>query len=156
MPTNGKIQIAQGVEFNVLAREWRCKWSSDKDGQSLSEIGKLLDSMKDELLGLVYEWNRTYPKVDTNECLNGKKDTSKMGIQRIVCGECQDFKLVIKMPVDKFKEWEANEFKPEAKFLAGLKEIDGIDNVETQTYTLEVVNLMGPVKVPKPNNLVKQ
>eukprot|EP00747_Dinoflagellata_sp_TGD_P163011 gnl/TRDRNA2_/TRDRNA2_181263_c0_seq1.p1 gnl/TRDRNA2_/TRDRNA2_181263_c0~~gnl/TRDRNA2_/TRDRNA2_181263_c0_seq1.p1 ORF type:complete len:156 (+),score=57.56 gnl/TRDRNA2_/TRDRNA2_181263_c0_seq1:83-550(+) len=155
MPTNGKTQIAHGVEFNVLAREWRCKWSPEKDGQSLSEIGKLLDGMKDELLGLIYEWNRTYPKLDEKECFNGKSQVGKQGIQRVVCGECYDFKLIIKMPIDQFQAWQEKSFYPEAKFLEGLKDIDGIDNIETQTYTLEVVNLMGPVKVPKPNGLVK-
>eukprot|EP00409_Alexandrium_fundyense_P004404 CAMPEP_0185900966 /NCGR_PEP_ID=MMETSP0196C-20130402/383_1 /TAXON_ID=2932 /ORGANISM="Alexandrium fundyense, Strain CCMP1719" /LENGTH=33 /DNA_ID= /DNA_START= /DNA_END= /DNA_ORIENTATION= len=31
MPVNGKTEIAPGVEFNCIAREWRCKWSEDND-----------------------------------------------------------------------------------------------------------------------------
>merc|ERR1712196_28222 len=139
---------------NVLAREWRCKWSADKDLQSLTEIGKLVDSMKDDLFGLIYEWNRKGPTtMSSREVFNGKIEVGKQSIQRVVCTDCQDFKLIIKMPVDQFKAWEAKKFEPEAKFLQGLKAIEGVDAVETQTYTLEVVNLMGPLKVPRPNNL---
>jgi len=27
--------MAEGVEFSHVAREWRCKWSKDKESESL-------------------------------------------------------------------------------------------------------------------------
>jgi len=37
MPT-----IVTGVDFDTLAREWRCKWSEDSDKKSLEEVQKIL------------------------------------------------------------------------------------------------------------------
>jgi hypothetical protein len=44
--------------------------------------------------------------------------------------------VVVSVSADKFGDWEKNDFSPEAEFLAKLKAIQGIDTVETQTYTL--------------------
>ena len=57
-------------------------------------------------------------------------------VQRIVCGDCQDFKVVTSVEEPKFGAWEGNQFAPEEDFLEKLKAIDGIDTVETQTVTL--------------------
>ena len=66
------------------------------------------------------------PKI---KALNGLKS-----VQRVVCGDCKDLKLIIAFEADKFdKLAEAN---LEEGFLAGLKDIDGIDTIETQTFTL--------------------
>mmetsp|Transcript_136886 Transcript_136886/g.437940 ORF Transcript_136886/g.437940 Transcript_136886/m.437940 type:complete len:96 (-) Transcript_136886:112-399(-) len=81
--------------------------------------------------------------------MNGQFDCNKQLVQRIVCLECHDFKVVVKLPLDQFTAWEKRGFDPEAKFLQALGEIEGISNIEIQTYTLEVVNLMGKIKVPK-------
>lgn len=37
--------IAEGVEFDTVAREWRCKWSPDNDKASLVEAQKALDEI---------------------------------------------------------------------------------------------------------------
>merc|ERR1711953_1557792 len=62
-------------------------------------------------------------------------------IQRTVCGGCRDFKTVAKLPAAAFGDWEKSSFAPEAEFLAALKKIAGITNIETQTFTLEEVKL---------------
>eukprot|EP00913_Durusdinium_trenchii_P028969 g27163.t1 len=62
-------------------------------------------------------------------------------VQRVVCGGCLDFKVVTKLTAAGFGEWEKAKFAPEAKFLAKLKGIKGIQAVETQTYTLEEVKM---------------
>ena len=55
-------------------------------------------------------------------------------VQRVVCGDCKDLKLIIAFDADKFNKLaEAN---LEEGFLAGLKAIEGLDTVETQTFTL--------------------
>lgn len=106
--------ITEGVEFDTIAREWRCKWSADSDKKSLQEAQKLL--------------NEVLPAIKT---LDGVKD-----VQRVVCGGCLDFKVITSLPIEKFKAWEAKEFAPEADFLKKLKDIEGISTVETQNYTL--------------------
>jgi len=47
-----------------------------------------------------------------------------------------DFKVIVALAADKYSDWEGKSFAPEADFLAKLKAIDGISQIETQTYTL--------------------
>ena len=106
--------IAEGVEFDTIAREWRCKWSGDNDKKSLVEAQKALKEVIADV-----------QKVD------GFQKTD-----RVVCGGCMDFKVITSLPAEKFGAWEENKFAPEEAFLAKLRAIDGITEVETQTYTL--------------------
>jgi hypothetical protein len=106
--------ITEGVSFDTIAREWRCKWSADNDKQSLQEAQKLLDSVLAEI----------------------KQVDGCKGVQRVVCGGCLDFKVITSLSSDKFGDWQGKEFAPEVDFLEKLKKIDGISTVETQTYTL--------------------
>ena len=77
------ITIVEGVEFNTIAREWRMKWSIDDDKKSLVEIQKVVDQY--------------LPAIKS---IDGVKD-----VQRIVCGGCLDYKLIISLPVDKYTAW---------------------------------------------------
>merc|ERR1719215_2003294 len=148
MPSRGFAEIAPGVEFNVIAREWRCKWSEANGRQSLKEAQQLIDGMKDELLDLVSGWSRE--QSSGRAMLNGKLHAGQQLLQRIVCEERKDLKLVVKMPIADFQEWQKTGFPPEDRFLEGLRAIDGITDVEVQTYTMMNVNLMGPtINVPK-------
>eukprot|EP00527_Entomoneis_sp_CCMP2396_P005462 CAMPEP_0198140100 /NCGR_PEP_ID=MMETSP1443-20131203/3298_1 /TAXON_ID=186043 /ORGANISM="Entomoneis sp., Strain CCMP2396" /LENGTH=126 /DNA_ID=CAMNT_0043802425 /DNA_START=109 /DNA_END=489 /DNA_ORIENTATION=- len=106
--------ITEGVEFDTIAREWRCKWSPDSDKKSLAEAQKLLSSVVEEV----------------------KKVDGVKGVQRVVCGGCMDFKVITSVDSEKFGAWSDAKFAPEADFLEKLKAIDGIDVVETQTFTL--------------------
>jgi hypothetical protein len=108
------VTITEGVEFDTIAREWRCKWSPDADKKSLQEAQKLLGSVLADI-----------KSVDGVE-----------KVQRVVCGSCLDFKVITSLPADKYGAWEANKFAPEPTFLEKLEAIDGITQVETQTYTL--------------------
>jgi len=107
------------VKFEHIAREWRLKWSADADNASLM----LAQAQLEEVLADV-------------SSIEGVAS-----VQRVVCGGCQDFKVVTKLPEKAFKEWEAKAFEPEAAFLEAVKKIPGISAVETQTYTLEDVKL---------------
>eukprot|EP00568_Trieres_chinensis_P016358 CAMPEP_0183324358 /NCGR_PEP_ID=MMETSP0160_2-20130417/76850_1 /TAXON_ID=2839 ORGANISM="Odontella Sinensis, Strain Grunow 1884" /NCGR_SAMPLE_ID=MMETSP0160_2 /ASSEMBLY_ACC=CAM_ASM_000250 /LENGTH=112 /DNA_ID=CAMNT_0025491925 /DNA_START=197 /DNA_END=535 /DNA_ORIENTATION=+ len=109
MPT-----IVDGVDFDTVAREWRCKWSADSDKKSLAEAQRALVEILDEV----------------------KKVEGVKGVQRVVCGGCLDFKVVTSLTAAKFGDWEGASFAPEEAFLTKLKSIDGITEVETQTYTL--------------------
>jgi len=122
MPT-----ICPGVDFNTIAREWRCKWSEDNDKASLAALQKAL--------------NEFMPKVSAAK---GLRDC-----RRIVCGGCHDFKVVMSMPADKFPAWEEDKFAPEADFLEAIKKIAGVSAVETQTYTTMPVKITPPPKLKK-------
>ena len=106
--------ITPNVSFCCVAREWRCKWSEDNDKSSLSALQTLLEKHLGTLKGM-----------------------EGASVQRVVCGGCHDFKVIIKMKAEKFGEWEPKGFAPEPEFLEAMKAIEGVTGVETQTYTLE-------------------
>merc|ERR1719420_40497 len=72
--------IVTGVEFDTIAREWRCKWSGDNDKKSLEEVQKALVEVM--------------PKV---AAVSGSRT------QRVVCGGCLDFKVVTSLKADKLR-----------------------------------------------------
>ena len=65
------INIAEGVDFDTIAREWRCKWSPDDDKASLVTAQKALEEVLDEV-----------------KTVEGVKK-----VDRVVCGGCLDFKV---------------------------------------------------------------
>ena len=107
-------KIVDGVEFNVVAREWRCKWTKDNESASLAAAQKVLDEYKATIKGV----------------------TGVQNVQRVVCGGCLDFKVITSVAFKSFGDWEKAEFAPEKKFLEKLGKIDGVSGVETQTFTL--------------------
>jgi len=113
------VTITEGVEFDTIAREWRCKWSADDDKKSLAELQKVLDETKAEI-----------------KAVDGVKS-----VQRVVCGGCLDFKVVVALPEPSYGAWEKAGHAPEESFLEKIKKIDGVSVVETQTYTLMPVEL---------------
>ncbi|KAL1527609.1 hypothetical protein AB1Y20_008995 [Prymnesium parvum] len=112
------ITITDGVEFDTIAREWRMKWSGDDDKASLAKAQSVLSDMKSTL-----------------KAIPGVKS-----VQRVVCGGCLDFKVITALNADDFGAWEEKDFAPESDFLEKVKAIDGISQVETQTYTLMPVD----------------
>lgn len=64
--------FVENVNFDTIAREWRCKWNSD---EALMECQKVLDI-----------------HLETIKTLEGIKD-----VQRVVCGGCKDFKVSFKL-----------------------------------------------------------
>jgi hypothetical protein len=106
--------IAEGVEFDTVAREWRCKWSQDDDKKSLVEVQKVLDKY-----------------LSTIKAVDGVKS-----VERIVCGGCLDFKLITSLEESKFGAWAETNFSPEAEFLKDLEAINGVSVIETQTFTV--------------------
>mmetsp|Transcript_52174 Transcript_52174/g.163607 ORF Transcript_52174/g.163607 Transcript_52174/m.163607 type:complete len:110 (+) Transcript_52174:385-714(+) len=102
------------VKFSNLAREWRCKWSTDAEKAPPFAAQSKLE-----------------------EALGQMKAIKGASVQRLVCGGCLDCKVVTKLPAPAFGTWEKERFAPEAAFFEGLEAIPGINAVETQTYTLE-------------------
>jgi len=65
------ITFAEGIHFDTIAREWRCKWSPDGEKASLVAAQKALDAVIDDV----------------------KKVPGVKKVDRIVCGGCLDFKV---------------------------------------------------------------
>lgn len=104
-------QIAKGVEFDTIAREWRCKWDDDVGKASLVMAQIALESVIDDL----------------------KEVDGVKSVERVVCGGCLDFKVITSIDAEKFEAWEEEEFDPEVYFLEMLEDIDGISSIETQS-----------------------
>jgi hypothetical protein len=65
------VTITEGVDFDTIAREWRCKWSGDNDKKSLAEAQKALNAVLADI-----------------------KAVDGFGtVNRVVCGGCLDFKV---------------------------------------------------------------
>mmetsp|Transcript_4086 Transcript_4086/g.11909 ORF Transcript_4086/g.11909 Transcript_4086/m.11909 type:complete len:147 (+) Transcript_4086:1-441(+) len=110
------------VAFSNVAREWRCKYSPGESGgpgdsKSLAACQELL-----------------------TEFLPRIKALPKASVTRQVCGGCLDFKVSIVQPLDEHGEWAGADYNPlEEEFLAKLKDIDGVSQVETQEITFEAL-----------------
>mmetsp|Transcript_21324 Transcript_21324/g.29330 ORF Transcript_21324/g.29330 Transcript_21324/m.29330 type:complete len:95 (+) Transcript_21324:25-309(+) len=90
------------------------KWSEDNDKASLKKVQELINNVLDQV-----------------KAVDGVK-----GVQRIVCGGCHDFKIIVSVEAGKFGAWQETGFAPEADFLASVGEVEGITTVETQNYTI--------------------
>lgn len=115
------VPLANGaMSFNRVCREWRCKYTGDKaTSESLEAIAKVVD----EYLPTI------------------KATSSGMTVNRLVCGSCLDFKLMMTVPLEDFGPWEQKGFEPESEFLEKIKAIEGVSQVETQTITNMEVSL---------------
>ena len=113
------VDLANGaMSIDHVCREWRCKYDGDKaTSESLESISKVLD----EYLPAI------------------KKVSPDIQVNRLVCGSCLDFKLMMTVPLADFGKWEEAGFAPEPDFLAKIKAIDGVSQVETQTITNESI-----------------
>ena len=108
------VEITSGVEFDTVAREWRFKWSPDDNKASLASAQTTLKIFESEI-----------------KAIPGVKS-----VQRVVCGGCLDFKVITALDAESFGAWEQKQFAPEENFLAAIKAIPGVSQVETQTFTL--------------------
>lgn len=107
------------IQFGHIAREWRMKYAeNDLKGGAVS-LDKIV---KEKYLAEI------------------KKIDGFVSIQRVVCGGCNDFKLIVTLKADKFGEWEAKKFAPEEAFLDDAKKIEGITSIESQNFTFEALD----------------
>ena len=108
-----------GVKFDTVSREWRCKYTpGESGGPGDSASLKACQALLEEYL----------PKV--------KEELPTAQVTRQVCGGCMDFKVSIVNPLDEHGEWAGKDYNPlEEEFIAKLKAIDGVSQVETQEIT---------------------
>jgi len=85
--------FVEGVDFDTIAREWRCKWSAEGDKKSLAEAQKVLNEM-----------------LPTIKSIDGVKS-----VHRIVCGGNLDFKVSVGVAVSLWRIW----MRTERKFHSG-------------------------------------
>eukprot|EP00037_Helgoeca_nana_P037634 m.16882 g.16882 ORF g.16882 m.16882 type:complete len:113 (+) comp9134_c0_seq1:83-421(+) len=107
-------EIVDGVSFDTIGREMRCKWSEESDKASLAACQKVLETF--------------LPKI---KAIKGVK-----GVQRLVCGDCHDFKVLTAVSADDFGAFMEANAETEAAFLAELNKIDNVLRVDTQTITV--------------------
>ena len=113
-----------------MCREWRCKYEGDKaTSASLEACSKVLDEYLPELKkidGVTVNRAVQCPSMTawTHETHTG-----------LVCGGCLDFKVMVTQPLEGYGPWEEAGHPPEADFIAKLKAIPGVSQVETQTIT---------------------
>ena len=113
-----------------VCREWRCKYEGDKaTSASLEACSKVLDEYLPELKkidGVTVNRAVQCPSMTawTHETHTG-----------LVCGGCLDFKVMVTQPLEGYGPWEEAGHPPEADFIAKLKAIPGVSQVETQTIT---------------------
>lgn len=72
-----------GVSFNTIAREWRFKWNADDDKKSLASAQQTLSLFQQAIKNV-----------------DGVKS-----VQRIICGGCLDFKVIVALDEGKFGAW---------------------------------------------------
>ncbi|GAB5366867.1 hypothetical protein AAMO2058_001180700 [Amorphochlora amoebiformis] len=109
-------EITKNVTFDTIAREWRMKWDNK---ETLSKVQEVLNSVKKEL----------------------KEVKGVKSVQRVVCGGCLDYKVVVAVDAESFKGWSEDKFVPEEKFLEAVGKISGVSKIECQTFTLMPVEL---------------
>ena len=91
--------------------------TTKSDSESLEAIAKVVDELLPEI----------------------KAVSDDITVNRLVCGGCLDFKLMMTVPLADFGPWEENGHEPESKFLEKIKAIEGVSQVETQTITNMVI-----------------
>ena len=64
-----------------------------------------------------------------------RRDAHRSTHAGLVCGGCLDFKVMVTQPLEGYGPWEEAGHPPEADFIAKLKAIPGVSQVETQTIT---------------------
>ena len=112
--TRTMASITPNVHFDTVAREWRLKWTAENDKASLMKVQEALQEVEAKI-----------------KAVNGVKK-----VQRIVCGGCLDYKVIVALDAADFGAWGESKFAPEEEFLAACKAIPGVSSVETQTYTI--------------------
>ncbi|GMH49361.1 hypothetical protein TL16_g07188, partial [Triparma laevis f. inornata] len=108
------VPLAGGMSFDRVCREWRCKYTGDKtDSASLAAVAAEVEKVLPAVKGL----------------------SANVKVNRLVCGACLDFKLMITQDLDDYGPWSEKDHAPEADFIEAIKGIEGISQVETQTIT---------------------
>ena len=106
--------ITPNVSYDTVAREWRLKWSADSDKASLSAVQDALTALDAKI-----------------KSVKGVKK-----VQRIVCGGCLDYKVIVALHAADYGAWAEGGHAPEEEFLAAVRAVPGVSAVETQTYTI--------------------
>jgi hypothetical protein len=76
------------VDFDTLGREFRCKWSQDDNNASLEGLQGVFTK---HLAAL--------------KAIEGVKS-----VKRVVCGGCQDFKIVVEISAEGHGPWSEGKY----------------------------------------------
>lgn len=90
------LEQAPGILYDTVAREWRCKVHS-REG-----LGVAQQAWKD--------WARITSEIP-----------GVVRVQRLCCGTCLDFRIVVSMRADAYPAWKERGHYPESEFLSSLR-----------------------------------
>ena len=57
-------------------------------------------------------------------------------VQRLCCGHCLDFRIVVTMHADAYSSWKALDHYPEANVLSALRASPGCSDVQSQLLSI--------------------
>ena len=116
--------------FNIdrVAREWRGKWSPNLASSALQV--KAPWGRRAWLGGEAVFLSAVQDLFEAHEFPSGAE------VSLMVCEATWDFKITVTISTEKYEGWKEAGYIPEKVFLAGLKAIEGVHLVETQTFTL--------------------
>merc|ERR1719201_963601 len=113
------LRSSEKIMFRNIAREWRMKYAEGGLTGGAVAVDKLF---KEKFLA------------DVNASTQ-----HSVTVTRMVCGGCNDYKLIMSLPAEEFKKWDAKGFAPEKEFVEAVKAVPGITQVEQQTLTYETL-----------------
>ena len=102
---------APDILYDMVAREWRCKVAT-RDGLGVAQRAWAAFS----------EQTRQIPGV--------------VRVQRLCCGTCLDFRIVVTMKADAYKAWKSREHHPESEVLDALRASEGCSEVRSQLLSI--------------------
>lgn len=105
------VQQAPGILYHTVAREWRCKVRSRAD------------------LGLAQEAWQPFAHI-----VSGLPGVIR--VQRLCCGTCLDFRIVVSMRADAYGQWKARDHYPETEVLQALSSSPACSDVQSQLLSM--------------------
>ena len=107
-----KVEQAPGIWYDTVAREWRCRVDERK---TLGEVQR------------IWEEQFAHRTAHLPGCIR---------VQRLCCGTCLDYRIVVSMRADAYDSWKLQGHSPEAEFLGKLRECTGVTEVQSQLLSI--------------------
>jgi hypothetical protein len=104
-------QQAPGILYDTIAREWRCKVATRDDLGVAQEAWQPFAQSVAQIPGCVR-------------------------VQRLCCGHCLDFRIVVTMDAAAYGSWKDLDHYPEANVLGALRASPGCSDVRSQLLSI--------------------
>lgn len=102
---------APDILYDKVAREWRCK-VANRDGLGVAQ--KAWASFAEQTRHI----------------------EGVVRVQRLCCGTCLDFRIVVTMKADAYEAWKSRDHHPESEVLDALRTSEGCSEVRSQLLSI--------------------